>query len=400
MGIRFRKSVNLGGGFRLNLSKSGMGVSFGRKGARVSVGPRGVTRSAGIPGTGVYYTKTTSLKPKPRAEQSGARSSNEAEPPKASGGAGGVFRRILAVLCFIVALFLFLAGIPIFPLGILLWGGAALFVFWAVSLLKKVKKELGERPHAIPPALADTSDIFSPEPLPLKTELTAYQVHAKNKTTNHFRTVQISAESRERCEALAAGQDLIPPYEIEEVPPRAPSERQLDYARELKIAFPEDVTFDEISDLLDRRLKGDRQAPKVGLAEFALSHGIHFSRFIGKNSLYDLVFSNLQGRDKIAFFAFCVYRWLSDDRISNLDTHEHRDLFYSFADENLSNESFVKSVNHYAGSSIKFFGEIRSGGSSFDGGSTNTIAYKTASEYLCKSLGLQERKSKVLTSDL
>lgn len=31
MGLRFRKSIKLGGGFRLNLSKSGVGYSWGKK---------------------------------------------------------------------------------------------------------------------------------------------------------------------------------------------------------------------------------------------------------------------------------------------------------------------------------------------------------------------------------
>ena len=42
MGWSFRKRVNLGGGVKLNLSKRGVGVSFGVKGARWSIGPRGV----------------------------------------------------------------------------------------------------------------------------------------------------------------------------------------------------------------------------------------------------------------------------------------------------------------------------------------------------------------------
>lgn len=34
MGFRFRKSINLGGGVRINLSKSGIGYSFGVPGLR------------------------------------------------------------------------------------------------------------------------------------------------------------------------------------------------------------------------------------------------------------------------------------------------------------------------------------------------------------------------------
>ena len=36
MGLRYRKSINLGGGFRVNFSKSGVGYSWGTKGYRVT----------------------------------------------------------------------------------------------------------------------------------------------------------------------------------------------------------------------------------------------------------------------------------------------------------------------------------------------------------------------------
>jgi hypothetical protein len=62
MGLRFRRSINLGHGVRINVSKSGVGLSAGAKGARVSVGPRGVRKSVGIPGTGIYYSTQKSLK--------------------------------------------------------------------------------------------------------------------------------------------------------------------------------------------------------------------------------------------------------------------------------------------------------------------------------------------------
>lgn len=58
MGWNFRKSVNLGGGLRLNFSKSGVGISGGVKGFRVSSNSRGKRLYASIPGTGLYYTKS------------------------------------------------------------------------------------------------------------------------------------------------------------------------------------------------------------------------------------------------------------------------------------------------------------------------------------------------------
>lgn len=57
MGFRYRKSINLGGGFRINLSKSGIGYSWGTKGLRVTKTAKGTTRTTySIPGTGISYT--------------------------------------------------------------------------------------------------------------------------------------------------------------------------------------------------------------------------------------------------------------------------------------------------------------------------------------------------------
>lgn len=60
MGLYFRKSINLGGGVRLNLSKRGVGLSAGVKGARISTGPSGTFLNLSIPGTGLYYRKKLS----------------------------------------------------------------------------------------------------------------------------------------------------------------------------------------------------------------------------------------------------------------------------------------------------------------------------------------------------
>ena len=57
MGFRFRKSKNLGGGFRLNMSKSGIGGSWGVKGFRVTKKAKGGFRTTtSIPGTGISYS--------------------------------------------------------------------------------------------------------------------------------------------------------------------------------------------------------------------------------------------------------------------------------------------------------------------------------------------------------
>lgn len=54
--FRFRRTVSLDGGFRLNFNKRSVGISAGVRGARWSVNSDGrSTRSVGIPGSGLYY---------------------------------------------------------------------------------------------------------------------------------------------------------------------------------------------------------------------------------------------------------------------------------------------------------------------------------------------------------
>ena len=61
MSIRFRRSMKLMPGVRLNFSKSTVGLSFGIPGARYTINSKGRrTVSAGIPGTGLYATETLS----------------------------------------------------------------------------------------------------------------------------------------------------------------------------------------------------------------------------------------------------------------------------------------------------------------------------------------------------
>lgn len=57
MGLRFRKSINIGP-LRLNFSKSGVGMSVGVKGFRVGRSAKGkTTATVSLPGTGISYVQ-------------------------------------------------------------------------------------------------------------------------------------------------------------------------------------------------------------------------------------------------------------------------------------------------------------------------------------------------------
>lgn len=79
MGFRFRKSVKIAPGVRLNIGKKSVGISAGVKGARVSVNSSGrKTTTVGLPGTGLSYSKTEKIGG--RKTTTRAASSNNVQP--------------------------------------------------------------------------------------------------------------------------------------------------------------------------------------------------------------------------------------------------------------------------------------------------------------------------------
>src|SRR5690606_27464069 len=55
MAFRFRRSIKLAPGLRLNVGKRGVSVSAGVRGASVTLGRNGLYGNVGAPGTGISY---------------------------------------------------------------------------------------------------------------------------------------------------------------------------------------------------------------------------------------------------------------------------------------------------------------------------------------------------------
>ncbi len=79
MGFGFRKSKKIAPGIKLNMSKNGLGLSFGVKGCRVSVNSKGTYLNAGA--NGVCYRKKLNSKPKQKDLQPGFENGDNAYKP-------------------------------------------------------------------------------------------------------------------------------------------------------------------------------------------------------------------------------------------------------------------------------------------------------------------------------
>ena len=220
----------------------------------------------------------------------------------------------------------------------------------------------------------------------------SFKIKALFEQTNRTRTVFLTAKSIQELAIILHNKGFVEPFDIEEIKPESPTDPQLSYAKSLSINIPFGISKDDLSVLISRKIEDDSD-PSAELVDYATNMGFSFSKYIGEKQLYNLNYENLELRDKLAFFIFSIYRYLSGDIRENLLVHPFKEKFYSFSDEMKSDKKFVKSALNYKGEELRFFGTVRfADGVESIGASINTIAYKAASEYVSQTFGTQKTK--------
>jgi len=220
-----------------------------------------------------------------------------------------------------------------------------------------------------------------------------FRIKALHVITNRKRTIILRANNIEDLTGALLNQGFREPYDIEELKPEPATERQLNYAKILNINIPFEVSKSDLSALIDKSVENDGE-PNPDLLEYATGMGFSFSKYIGNKRLYNLIYENLTSTDKLAFFIFCVYRYLSDDRAGNLSTHLFKEKIYDYAALIKLNPKIVKSAFNYRGDELRFFGTLKfSDGYETIGGSINTMAYKEVSKFVSETFGTPKTKT-------
>jgi hypothetical protein len=97
MPLRFRRTLKIAPGVRINLTKTGISARVGPRGAGVTVGTSGTTVSAGIPGSGLHVSQ--------KLKKSAAPSNEVTSVPVSEGSAKGLgFFGWLGVLVIMLGL--------------------------------------------------------------------------------------------------------------------------------------------------------------------------------------------------------------------------------------------------------------------------------------------------------
>jgi hypothetical protein len=117
--MRFRKSIKIAPGVKINLSKSGASTTIGGKGLSANIGSRGAYLNTGISGTGISARH--------KIAGGGSDPKNEVDeniiPIEKTGG------RVLAIISiflFVFALISLMTGHPVWAFILVIFGGACL----------------------------------------------------------------------------------------------------------------------------------------------------------------------------------------------------------------------------------------------------------------------------------
>lgn len=104
MGLRFRKSVKIAPGVRVNMGKKSASISVGTKGAHHTISTTGKrTTSVGIPGTGISHVTTTSSK-KHKAGKGEVREATAPQRSPRTYKVAGIILLVLAVVALLIGL--------------------------------------------------------------------------------------------------------------------------------------------------------------------------------------------------------------------------------------------------------------------------------------------------------
>lgn len=134
MGWRYRKSIKILPGVRLNLNKKSRSISIGGKGFHTTFSSTGrVTKTVGIPGTGLYHTTSKTRK------KSQNRANRPVEHSPRTYRVSSAIMLVLSILWFVMSL----AVLSFSAWGIVLVAIAA-FSFYASRQYRKFAKEAAQ----------------------------------------------------------------------------------------------------------------------------------------------------------------------------------------------------------------------------------------------------------------
>ena len=192
-------------------------------------------------------------------------------------------------------------------------------------------------------------------------EMYRFQVTGTNPNTNRKKSkiVITVGEDEEKAKQKSGLLDIS---SVELIEPDQPSTAQIEYGRDLGIAYNDCYSKQDYTALISIATAEEVYVPiDKNAAEFAADHNIYLSQYDSMTKLYQRYYNDLSYSDALAFFAFTVFQALKGFTCYDYMNHPQCDLFIKFANENESTAEFECSFSRYEDISefIPNYGELR-----------------------------------------
>lgn len=133
------------------------------------------------------------------------------------------------------------------------------------------------------------------------------------------KTLQAFTEAKARAMAQESGMVVAT---VIQLPEQEPTEKQIEYARDLGISIPRGANRREVSDLISCEVELDEPAESE-LRALAEKFEVDYTEYVGRGKLCGYIWNSpaIQGdKNTAAWFTYCLYRDLLPKRVKPVAT--------------------------------------------------------------------------------
>lgn len=203
-------------------------------------------------------------------------------------------------------------------------------------------------------------------PIPNDIICDRFKVKGKYPGTGRMRTTEIIAWDQASDEEILKMAGFVEPYEIERIGLDRPTERQLEYAKNIGLYIPSNASKKDVSILLhryeDEKPIRQEKAPKDVLEVLIKQFGIYIPTYANEQDMNACFYWSMKDyEEKYAYFAMKVYAQNTGKnyRFIHEANSAEREKFYEFSRKYKDNKSFVESFDRYKPEEFSIAGKIK-----------------------------------------
>lgn len=159
---------------------------------------------------------------------------------------------------------------------------------------------------------------------------------------------EVYAKTLDAALAKAERETGFQNIELSLVPMDPPTEKQIGFAKELRIQIPSEACKEDMICLISRVADSLEDEPLPGcpqsFANYLDKAGIQFSAYISEPMALEWAANMLPTWEKCRFYAYCVWCHSHNESLTAPDIHPNANLFSTFADRFAEDSAFLQGL--------------------------------------------------------